>query len=233
MIEDYPVGVTASTAGGAVPPRKPRSDGERNRTRLLDEAEVLFGELGTNAPLDELARRADVSSATFYRHFPTREDLFLALLERLGRRIDELFEQRVLQASTAALQVELIVTLSAELLMEFPGYRPIISAVQKLDRDFSPGDRYTPAFEEIVARAKEEGTLRADIQAADLQLAAIMIGSLSNFTGMKESGLWRRYAAIVLAGMRPDPAEQSTTAPDRAEMTRLMGPAGTIGPWDE
>ena len=214
-------------------PRKLRSDGERNRTRLLDEAEILFGELGTNASLDELARRAGVSSATLYRHFPTREDLFRALLDRLGEHIDELIEQQVLTAPTAAKQAELIVTLSAELLMDYPGYRPIIAAVQAIDPDYQPTDHYTAVFEEIIQRAKAEGALRADIQVTDLQLSAIMIGSLANFRGMRESGLWRRYAAIVMEGMRPYPGDPVDAAPERAEFNRLLGPDGTIGPWPD
>lgn len=218
---------------GVTRPRKLRSDGERNRARLLDEAEILFGELGTNASLDELARRADVSSATLYRHFPTREDLFRALLDRLGKHINEKFEQHVLTAPTGARQVELIVTLSAELLMDYPGYRPIIAAVQAIDPDYQPADRYTAAFEEIVERAKAEGALRDDIQATDLQLSALMIGSLANFRGIKESGLWRRYAAIVMEGMRPHPGDPVDTAPAREEFNRLLGPDGTIGPWPD
>lgn len=214
-------------------PRKPRSDGERNRTRLLDEAEILFGEQGTSASLDELARRADVSSATLYRHFPAREDLFRALLDRLGARIDTLFEQQVLAASTAGKQAELIVTLSAELLMDYPGYRPIIAALQAIDPGYQPTDHYAAAIEEIVDRAKAEGALRADIRATDLQLSAIMIGSLANFRGMKESGLWRRYAAIVMEGMRPHPGEPVDSAPERAEFNRFLGREGTIGPWSD
>lgn len=213
--------------------RKPRSDGERNRTRLLDEAETLFGEEGTIASLDELARRADVSSATLYRHFPSREDLFRALLDRLGEHIDALFEGQILTAPTAARQAELIVTLSAELLMHYPGYRPIIAAVQAIDPGYQPTDHYTPAIEEIVERAKVEGALRADIQATDLQLSAIMIGSLANFRGMRESGLWRRYAAIVMEGMRPHAGDAVDVAPERAEFNRLLGPDGTVGPWPD
>lgn len=218
-------------AGGTL--RKPRSDATRNRARLLDEAEQLFGEHGVNASLDELARRSDVSSATLYRHFPTREDIFRALLDRLGAHIAELLQNHVLPAPTAARKVELLITLSAELLIDYPGFRPIIAALQQIDPEYQPSDLYVPLFEEIVERAKEEGALRADIQATDLQLAAIMVGSLGNFAGMKESGLWRRYAAIVIDGMRPDCGSASGEAPGRDEVQRLLGPEGTIGPWPE
>lgn len=214
-------------------PRRQRSDGARNRARLLDEAERLFGEQGVAASLDELARRADVSSATLYRHFPTRELLFRALLDRLGEHIDTLLQEQVLAAPTAGQQVELLVVLSAELLIDYPGYRPIIAALQQLDPEYVPSDGYVPLFEGIVERAKAEGALRVDVVAADIQLASLMVGSLGSFAGMKETGLWRRYASFVMEGMRPHSAPATGTAPDRADLHRLMGPEGVVAPWPE
>ena len=62
--------------------RKPRADARRNRDRLLEAAKAAFGELGPEASLDEIARRAGVGIGTLYRHFPTRE----AIVEAVYRR---------------------------------------------------------------------------------------------------------------------------------------------------
>lgn len=43
-------------------------------------ARTVFAERGLDAPLDVIARRADLSNATLYRHFPRREDLLVAVL---------------------------------------------------------------------------------------------------------------------------------------------------------
>ena len=41
-------------------------------------------------PIDEIARRAGVGAGTVYRHFPTKEDLFRAVVEdRIRRIVDE------------------------------------------------------------------------------------------------------------------------------------------------
>ena len=59
-------------------------------------AREVFAELGPEAPLDVIARRADVGSATLYRHFPTREDLLHATYRTdivdLARRAVDLAE---------------------------------------------------------------------------------------------------------------------------------------------
>ena len=52
-----------------------RADAARNRSRILDAARETFAESGTDASLEEVARRADVGIGTLYRHFPTRASL--------------------------------------------------------------------------------------------------------------------------------------------------------------
>lgn len=56
-----------------------RADARRNRDLLLAAAKELFAERGADAPLDDVARRAGVGNATMYRHFPTREELIVAV----------------------------------------------------------------------------------------------------------------------------------------------------------
>ena len=58
----------------AAPP-KLRADAARNRAKILQIAADAFTELGVDAPLEEIARRAGVGIGTLYRHFPTREAL--------------------------------------------------------------------------------------------------------------------------------------------------------------
>ncbi|UED82843.1 TetR/AcrR family transcriptional regulator [Streptomyces profundus] len=63
------------------PTRRRRADAERNRARLLAQAETVFQEQGTEASLERVARGAGVAIGTLYAHFPSRRALLLALLE--------------------------------------------------------------------------------------------------------------------------------------------------------
>ena len=49
--------------------RKPRSDAQRNRERILEVAKEAFTRSGANASLDEIAKEAGVGPGTLYRHF--------------------------------------------------------------------------------------------------------------------------------------------------------------------
>jgi AcrR family transcriptional regulator len=56
-----------------------RADARRNYQALVAAADKVFAELGPDAPLDVIARRAGVGNATLYRHFPSRRDLLVAV----------------------------------------------------------------------------------------------------------------------------------------------------------
>ena len=53
------------------------------RERILDAAYELFSHRGIrDVGIDEVIERAGVAKATLYRHFPSKDDLVLAFLER-------------------------------------------------------------------------------------------------------------------------------------------------------
>src|ERR1700739_1464880 len=59
--------------------RKPRTDAQRNRERILEGAKRAFTHSGANASLDDIAKEAKVGAGTLYRHFPTRDALIEAV----------------------------------------------------------------------------------------------------------------------------------------------------------
>jgi AcrR family transcriptional regulator len=57
------------------------------RERILDTAYELFARRGVRAVgVDEVIERAGVAKATLYRHFPSKDELVLAFLERREQR---------------------------------------------------------------------------------------------------------------------------------------------------
>jgi AcrR family transcriptional regulator len=70
--------------------RRPlRADAQRNRAKVLAAAQEAFAAEGIAVPLDEIARRAGVGAGTVYRHFPTKEALFEAVI---AERLEQLAE---------------------------------------------------------------------------------------------------------------------------------------------
>lgn len=80
-------------ASGPGPDSKVRDGSRSNPDRqeaILDEAIRLFADRGyAEADLQVLADRLDIGKGTLYRHFGSKEKLFLAAADRVMRRIHE------------------------------------------------------------------------------------------------------------------------------------------------
>lgn len=73
---------------------------ERTRSALLDAAEEVFAEKGfTPATLDDIAHAAGYTKGAIYKHFATKEELFLAVSDRYWRRYFDNFAE-VMSAAT-------------------------------------------------------------------------------------------------------------------------------------
>lgn len=60
-----------------------KRDTSKKKTAILDAAALAFTQDGyDNSSMDRIAELAGASKRTVYNHFPSKEDLFLAVLER-------------------------------------------------------------------------------------------------------------------------------------------------------
>jgi AcrR family transcriptional regulator len=84
--------------GNTESPRPLRADARRNRIQVLATAQKVFAEQGLSAPMDDIARQAGVGVGTLYRHFPTKEALFEAIVRIRIEKMEE--EARALSSST-------------------------------------------------------------------------------------------------------------------------------------
>jgi AcrR family transcriptional regulator len=67
---------------------------EHTRSLLLDAAEEVFAEKGfTTATLDDIAHAAGYTKGAIYKHFATKEELFLAVSDRYWRRYFDNFAE--------------------------------------------------------------------------------------------------------------------------------------------
>lgn len=91
------------------PTRMPR--GQR-RIQLLDAASEVFASKGYHAAaMDDIADAAGVSKPVLYQHFPSKLDLYLALLDQSCERLVEVVEGAL--ASTDANADRVIATVAA------------------------------------------------------------------------------------------------------------------------
>jgi AcrR family transcriptional regulator len=168
-------------------PVKPlRADAQRNRDQLVEAAREVFAEFGSRAALDEVARRAGIGNATLYRHFPTRDDLLVAVyaeevqalcaagLDAAG--LDTVGRARGFDVGDADALVDRLF----EWLAAFVRH---VAEKGDLARSLEPSARRSELHEEwhaamvetvsrLVDRARNAGALRADVDPVDLLVVA-------------------------------------------------------------
>ena len=94
---------------------KMRADARRNRAKVLAAAEEAFAVDGLAVPLDDIARLAGVGAGTVYRHFPSKEALFQAVvLERIEQFAEEARGLAAAEDSAARFERRDIFTLAAD-----------------------------------------------------------------------------------------------------------------------
>lgn len=149
--------------------RSLRADARRNRRRLLEAATEAFATDGLSVPLDEIARRAGVGPGTLYRHFPSKELLFEAvLLERFQRLVEEAKALRGSDEPGDAL-LSFIDRLAAEAAPK----RDLIDALASGGTDLSAtlaaeAAKLRREIGRLLNRAQASGVIRAGITADDL-----------------------------------------------------------------
>jgi hypothetical protein len=60
-----------------------------------------------------------------------------------------------------------------------------------------------PLAAKLIDRAQRDGVARADLQPSDLPLIEFMLTATAEYAWNVRPGVWRRYLALVLDGLRP------------------------------
>ncbi|WP_219469867.1 TetR/AcrR family transcriptional regulator [Nonomuraea rhizosphaerae] len=147
--------------------RPRRADARRNRDALLTAAGRLFAERGVDVPLDDVARHAGVGNATMYRHFPTRQDLIIAVF---ADEVTELCDRGETLRATAAPGDALHEWLRA-FVEHVATKRDLALAIPREGREGLFGEWHESMLTTaaaLLSRAQEAGDVRSDLTARDL-----------------------------------------------------------------
>ncbi len=189
---------------GQIPARRPRSDAQRNRERLLQAARSAFAaarETPQPVTLDQVARQAGVGIGTLYRHFPSREALIEALyreeVEQLCARVDTLLAQlppdlalrRWMDCFADYVEAKREMGDALRALID----AGVVTAVKSRER-------LAGALRHLLEAGAADGTLRAGLRAEDLVTAIVGVVSATAIAGGREQ--LGRLFDLLLDGAR-------------------------------
>jgi AcrR family transcriptional regulator len=150
--------------------RPKRADARRNYDQLLTAAREVFGEHGTDAALDDVAKRAGVGAGTLYRHFPTRDDLLEAVFRD---RVEELTVQAE-ELLDAESPVDALATWLRAVVVHSTTYRGLAATVMATKLDGGSeltttchGAMYA-AGAALLDRAVRAGQVRPEVSVSDV-----------------------------------------------------------------
>ena len=180
--------------------RPRRADARRNYEALLAAARAVLAERGSEASMEEIARRADVGVGTLYRHFPRRFDLveavyredvdgLVALASDVSARLSP-WEALVAWLEGFVRYAEAKRTFLDELHEAFQKCPEIAT---------SSRERIAAAAAAVLSRAQEAGVARRDIDATDLMQ---LVGGMCMARGatLEQN---ERLLTFLLDGLRP------------------------------
>jgi AcrR family transcriptional regulator len=187
------------TVAGVVKPL--RADARRNRDALLAAAAAQFAELGVDASLEDIARRAGVGIGTLYRHFPSREaliaDVYRREVDLLCDGVDQLLATRPADEALA------------EWMRRFVDYvatkRGLAVALKSMVNDSSDlfaqsRANINESMARLVNAAVDAGLVRADADPEDVLRGMSGFCLFSDQAGWQEQA--KRLVALLVDGLR-------------------------------
>jgi AcrR family transcriptional regulator len=181
--------------------RKPRADSLRNRDLLLAAGKAAFAEMGGEAPLEDIARRAGVGIGTLYRHFPTRDALVAAVysreVEQLTASAEALLAQRPAGDALAAWLDQLIDYMATKRVVA-----PLLRAAPCEGEQLynSSGASILAALRRLADAARAAGDIRPDIGFEDVLRMMSGISQGYEQPGWEVSA--RRLLDVMMTGLR-------------------------------
>lgn len=207
-----------------------RRDARRNRELLVRSAHEVFTEQGLEAPLDVIARRAGVGNATLYRHFPTRAALVDAVFrEPLADTMAAGERARTAQDAWEGL-VDYLEVVFAVLATDRGTNDLMTTHLEGVDSLQAVHAHNRATLDLLLARGREQGSVRADVTAEDALFALAALGrAVPALATAVTPEAWHRPLALLLDGLRASAAaaplpSPALTADQLGDVLQGLGP---------
>lgn len=148
-----------------------RADARRNLDKIVEAAADVVADLGVDAPMVAIAKRAGVGVGTLYRRFPDRN----ALISAVGRHYMDSISQALAGAASGNTDAWSAIREFVSWVAD-SGRGALAAALAQLPDDAmaeseefaAEQHRWVQQLEDLVHRAQSDGVMRPDMQADDI-----------------------------------------------------------------
>ena len=183
--------------------RPMRADAVKNRQRILEAAEAIFATEGLSVPIDTVAERAGVGVGTLYRHFPTKEALFQAIVTA---RLEYLLEMAKGRA-TASDPGDALFSFLSEFAQQASAKHDLFDALSSAGIDIKSNcaemmDEMKRSIDLLLQRAVATKSVRSDISTDEMIALVVGVCQGGGHSGYDDATV-QRMVKIVCDGLRP------------------------------
>lgn len=165
---------------------------EETHTQILESAHLLFSQAGYEAAsVADICQEAGVSKGAFYHHFPTKQAVFLELLEGWLVELERGFAILQEESETVPQAIDAMASIAGQLLEEMNGNLSLLPEFWiQAQRDpqvwqaaRSPYQRYQRFFSTLIHKGIQDGALaQVDSDLAARSLVSLALGLLMQAT---------------------------------------------------
>jgi AcrR family transcriptional regulator len=182
-----------------------RADAARNLERIQSAARECFTEQGLDVSVAEIARRAGVGKATFFRRYPTKDALIAAMLDSFLGELERMAAEAATDPDpTAGLRSFLVACIRMQ--SDNAGFFDAIAQrLPALEPAPQLAERCLAACATVLEPAQRAGTIRAEAEPGDVMAMLKMLGTAARPApgAPAPEEVWQRYLDLLLAGLAP------------------------------
>lgn len=151
------------------------TDPNETRTRILEAAALVFAQKGYHdTRVDDIVAQSGSSKGSVYFHFPSKEKIFLALIEMFTGLLESRLQESIAHEEHGLQQLDLALQSSLKLFQQYRGMAKIV-LVQAVglgsifeERRRAINNRFAAIIQSRLERAVQDGSispLQADVAA--------------------------------------------------------------------
>lgn len=183
---------------------------ERRRDEIIDAARKVFFDKGlVTATMDEIAEAAELSKATLYLHFPSKEELYLAVAMCGLRTLHGTFQEIIDRESSVVRTLHLMKEAYMEFYRTHRQYVHMFSFLQmsQFHKQVSDqmrsscdaeNDRHWEAIINLLRRGIAQKIIRDDIDPTEMAIVLWTNASSLMLRADNEHDMWKRRRNIDL-----------------------------------
>lgn len=160
---------------------------KRKESIILTAIEIIDRLGFQGLSIKEIAKRQDISEGTLYKHYKSKDDLMLAVLEYYTMFDDEIFQTIKLKNYTTRESITYYVTRFAEYYQSYPELTALLNLNEFLRNEAGISHKVIQIFEErsafiafLIDKGIDKGEVCSDTNAESL--TAIILGSFRFIT---------------------------------------------------